>query len=655
MGNLQNASIAGVCLVLFVATFLSGCAGDSTGGGYDSPRALIKAVHGAAISGDQRAMRLCVAPGDRDESPMDAALIALGKKYIRKVDVAAKLVEEKLGKDIATRFRRKSLWIMHYSPFEDPEKEGAIQWKRIYIRVEGQKAWVNVDGREAMQAVQNPAGLWFATVPKIKYSPQAEAYSKGLITGGIEDMDDIVRKLKSGKGGEERVLRRIMRNESRQGRRNAEVMINARTTQLLSGTQIVGPRGVRMLPDHPFTDGGFVTSITINSAMEQSNLEILYAHPIDTDVSISIDGGKAIKVRLPKTPHGGKDHIFASTALGPLSSGKHNVHVYTTRKSGVASLDWVMFVRMQPVPMDVGEEHQVIIVKTDKSKQGFRSVEDSVDANTAALLPGTKDLGMAGLRMLPANPFESGGFVASVTLKSELKNTIADVVYANPVDTEISITIDGGKPIRVKLPKTSYGGQNYTSESVAVGPLSKGKHKVHVYATHSSGVSKLGWVMFGPKQPKSKPKETRRKVNKTTRKANTNNAFETDTISLRSVKSKQGPRAIEASPAPEAAKLLLGTKAVSLGGVRMLPARPLDAGGFVAAITINYEMKNCKVQIDYANAVDTEISISIDGGKPIKVRLPKSSIMTPIDRGKHMDGREVKQFRTVSAWLAIVC
>jgi hypothetical protein len=52
--------------------------------------------------------------------------------------------------------------------------------------------------------------------------------------------------------------------------------------------------------------------------------------------------------------------------------------------------------------------------------------------------------------------------------------------------------------------KTPYGGQGHASASVAVGPLSKGKHKVHVYATHSSGVSNLDALRFMRPQPNKK-------------------------------------------------------------------------------------------------------------------------------------------------------
>ncbi len=196
--------------VLFLATFLAGCAGSSSGAGYDSPRALVKALHEATISGDQETRRLCVAPRDRDRFPMDAALAALGRKFKRKGDVAEKLIEEKLGKEVATRFRRKYLWLMYHSPFDDPTEEGPIQWQRIDIRVEGEKAWVNVAGKEVLQAIKNPAGRWFATVPKIEYLPQSDAYTKGLVEGGIEEIDNIIRKLNAGKAGEKYVLRRIM-------------------------------------------------------------------------------------------------------------------------------------------------------------------------------------------------------------------------------------------------------------------------------------------------------------------------------------------------------------------------------------------------------------------------------------------------------------
>ena len=503
MGNPHHASIKGVCLVLFLTTFLSGCAGSSSGGGYDSPRALIRALHEAIISGDQETRRLCVAPRDRDRFPMDAALAALGRKYIRKVDVAAKLIEEKLGKEVATRFRRKSLWTMYYSPFDDPAEEGPIQWKRIDIRVEAEKAWVDVDGKEVLQAIKNPDGRWFATVPRIKYLPQSDAYTRGLMEGGIEDMDNIVRRLNAGKTGEEYVLRRIMWDESSQWRRSAAAMINARTTKLLPGTKAVGAKGLRMLPARPFDAGGFVAWLTIKSELKHCNVEVLYAHAVETEVSISIDAGKPIKVRLPKTPHGGKEHTFASVVLGPLSEGKHKVHVYASHNSGVSNLDWVLLVRTQWRQEEMDEKDEVMTMTAGESSQGSWGIKAAVYANTAKLLPGTKAVGRTGLRMLPARPFDAGGFVASITGDFNMKNSSVCVVYANPVDTEVSISIDGGKPIKVRLPKTPPG-EDYAFVFASVGPLSKGKHKVHVYATHSSGVSNLDSMMFGQAQPNKK-------------------------------------------------------------------------------------------------------------------------------------------------------
>ena len=510
MRNLHNASIKEVCLVLFLTAFLAGCAGNSPGGGYDSPRALIKAVHAATISGDFEALRLCVDPRYRDRSNGTLALLV---EYSQKADVGAKLIEEKLGKEVANRFRQRYLWPMWDSPFDDGGKKGQIQWKRIDIRVEAEKAWVYIDGKEVGQAIQNPSGRWFSKISKSVVSPENMLSANEFITYGIEKMDGIIRELKVGRNGEEYVLTKTRLNESNEGIPRTEAIVNARMTKLLRGTKAVGTKSVRMLATDPFEAGGFTTSVTIKSELKNCNLEVIYANPVDTEVSISIDARKPIRLRLPKTPQGGKARALAFAELGPLSEGKHRVNVYTTHKSGVSQLDWILFARTQWEPEETDDKHQAITMRGGELRQWSQEAEAIVyvdlNPDTTELLLGTTaidlpfptgpDFSRTGVRMLAASPFEAGGLVTSVTVKSDLKNGDVSVSYANLVNTEVSIAIDDRKPIKVRLPKTGPADNNYGLVFAKLGPLSKGKHKVHVYASHSSGVSKLGPVMIGPR------------------------------------------------------------------------------------------------------------------------------------------------------------
>ncbi|MDP6561088.1 MAG: hypothetical protein QF619_13370, partial [Candidatus Binatia bacterium] len=460
--------------------------------------ALIEAVHAANISGDFDALGLCIEPRYRDRCTEAFASLS---EYARKVKAAAKLIEEKLGREIANRFRRKFPWLTCGPPLDYGGKKGQIQWKRIDIRVEDRKARMDIDGRKVFQAIQNPGGRWFLAG---EGSPQTAGSDDSFLKAGIEEIDKIIRKLNAGQDGEEYVLEILTEHESSRGRGRTEAVVNARTAELLPRTKAVGAKGLRMLPASPFEAGGFIASVTIESELKNCELEVIYAHPVDTEVSISIDSGKPIKVKLPKTPQGGKAPALASAKLGPLSKGRHKVHVYATHSSGVSQLDWVQFVRTWEREEADGK-HQAGSLAADKSRRGRLVSEARFLAVQAKLLPGTTAVGLIGVRMLPARPFEAGGLVGWVTIKSELKksNSYVTFMYAHPVDTEVSISIDAGKPIKVRLPKTQ-GVKDHIMAHAALGPLSKGKHKVHVYAIHDSGVSSLAGVMFGRWQPRKK-------------------------------------------------------------------------------------------------------------------------------------------------------
>jgi len=193
--KIKQLRVLTLAAVLLLTTFLAGCAGNSPGGGYDSPRALVRAVHDAAISGDLEMSRMCIDPRYRD---MFTSLFARAAEYVRKVDVAAKLIEKKGRKEAANRFRRKYLRIILTSPFDDAVKDGHIQWKRIDIRVEGDKARLGVDGTEIRQAARDHTGRWFVTYSKREIPARIVASSSEFIEGESEEIDTFVRKLHAG-------------------------------------------------------------------------------------------------------------------------------------------------------------------------------------------------------------------------------------------------------------------------------------------------------------------------------------------------------------------------------------------------------------------------------------------------------------------------
>ncbi len=131
-----------------------------------------------------------------------------------------------------------------------------------------------------------------------------------------------------------------------------------------------------------------------------------------------------------------------------------------------------------------------------------------IEAETAKLLEGTEVLGHRNhghsgddaVRMRPVKPFESGGFIASVEVEKELKDACALVRYGHVEDTEIAIVMDGGRAVKVKLPKTG-GWRTYRSALARFGAVPAGKHEFHVYTTRDTGAYHLDAVLVAEGTP----------------------------------------------------------------------------------------------------------------------------------------------------------
>ena len=338
-------SIQGILLALSLTASLAGCAQSPSGKGFQSPKALAQALHHGWISGDYKALLLCVEPAYRDRF---ARQIPLLRRYTDKVRLAERLIERKCGRKAAEDFGRKHWAVFQGSPFAGAVKDGRIQWSRTDIRIRGDRAWIVVDRDVVLQAVRGPKEGWYMAFSDEEVSSEACAHVKGMIESGIAEIEGVIGKVESGQMWEREFRRWALDGQSIILPATVELIIEAEATELLKGTKVVQGNAVRMLSGNPYETGGFIASITVEKELKDLWIYVVYSHDADGELAISIDGGKPIKVGLPKTEVIREyEYKWAIARLESLAKGEHRVHVYPTHDSGVAALDMILFVRKE--------------------------------------------------------------------------------------------------------------------------------------------------------------------------------------------------------------------------------------------------------------------------------------------------------------------
>jgi len=130
-----------------------------------------------------------------------------------------------------------------------------------------------------------------------------------------------------------------------------------------------------------------------------------------------------------------------------------------------------------------------------------------IEAETARLRPGSTALdhrplcsGGKTVRLRPAQPFDAGGFVASFDAPAALHDAWALIRYGASFDTEVSLVLDGGKPVRAALQDTTHP-RVYRSALARLGDVPAGRHTLHVYTSRPTGAFHLDAIVLAEGEP----------------------------------------------------------------------------------------------------------------------------------------------------------
>ena len=129
----------------------AGCAVDSgrgtgpTHADHSSPKAIMASFHRALQQKDDATIRECMEPDVREHCDK---ILRLGKTFNEKADEAARLIEERIGKEEAEFFRNIRENGFGGSPLHDVARDGEIDWSRVRIETRGDRAEVFIEGRK---------------------------------------------------------------------------------------------------------------------------------------------------------------------------------------------------------------------------------------------------------------------------------------------------------------------------------------------------------------------------------------------------------------------------------------------------------------------------------------------------------------------------
>lgn len=161
----------------------AGCAVDSgrgtgpTHADHSSPKAIMASFHRALQQRDDATIRECMEPDVREHCDK---MLRLGKTFNEKADEAARLIEERIGKEEAEFFRNIRENGFGGSPLHDVARDGEIDWSRVRIETRGDRAEFFIEGRKMKVCIvkrvldgwymtsQYEGSLFLDTSPEVK-------------------------------------------------------------------------------------------------------------------------------------------------------------------------------------------------------------------------------------------------------------------------------------------------------------------------------------------------------------------------------------------------------------------------------------------------------------------------------------------------------
>lgn len=165
-----------------------------------SPKDVLEAMHKASQAKDMNAL---VSYMDPALQPPMKDMLSMLEEMKTKTNALAKVVEEKIGKPQADRIRQQgAMEDKDISPLAKAVENGQVNWSKIDIKEEGDKATVKVQGDEPFM-IKKVNGKWYAFPPEKenltpeKMQTQVDAMKKMMTPMG-KAYDEVAKKINAG-------------------------------------------------------------------------------------------------------------------------------------------------------------------------------------------------------------------------------------------------------------------------------------------------------------------------------------------------------------------------------------------------------------------------------------------------------------------------
>jgi hypothetical protein len=178
---------------------LGGCSKQESGSSsaQDTAKGLLEKVHEASEKMDTGAMVECMDP---DAQKIMKDIMPLFGEMQKAAKEAASAVAQKIGKDEAMPLTAMSGGGESRSPLKAVMKDGKVDWSKVVIKEEGDKATVELDGQKADVELKKIEGKWYILMPK-KEQPTADEIKKqaDATKKMIASMKELTKQVNDGK------------------------------------------------------------------------------------------------------------------------------------------------------------------------------------------------------------------------------------------------------------------------------------------------------------------------------------------------------------------------------------------------------------------------------------------------------------------------
>ncbi len=136
---------------------LGGCKGKAS-----TPKELLEKVHEASQKKDVSALADCIEP---DAQKLMKDVLGPAEDMQKAIKEAAEAVEKKLGAEEAKPLHSMAGNGENDSPLKRAVQDGKIDWSKINIKEEGDKATVEINGKKADVELKKVDGNWYLAMP----------------------------------------------------------------------------------------------------------------------------------------------------------------------------------------------------------------------------------------------------------------------------------------------------------------------------------------------------------------------------------------------------------------------------------------------------------------------------------------------------------